>query len=74
MMARWWDLYGAELCSTVGGAEFRVTRPPRDRESALALAEEHAIYCPDRIHQGMGTLERLAAALLNAPVWYFWWD
>lgn len=56
--------------------EFRVTSPPRDRDTALALAWEHFVFCPDRVHQGTDeeTLEALAAELLDAPVWYFWWD
>jgi hypothetical protein len=43
---------------------------------ALALAWEHFVYCPDRVYQctRTGTLDELAAELLNAPVWYFWWD
>ena len=74
-MASWWDRFGAELVALWDGiAEFRVTRPPRDRDSALALAHEHFIYCPDRIHQSDLTLEGLAAILLDAPVRHFWWD
>jgi hypothetical protein len=59
-----------------GRLEVRVARPPTDRVGALALAWEHFVYCPDRVYQGTrtGTLDELAAELLNAPVRYFWWD
>jgi hypothetical protein len=47
-----------------------------DRSGALRLAAEHFEYCTDRVYQSTDeeTLEALAAQLLDAPVWYFWWD
>ena len=35
---------------------------------------EQFAYCPDIVDQGAGTLEALAAVLVNASVWFFWWD
>lgn len=71
----WEERFGARIaCATGSTVEFTVDRPPRVREEALRLAREHFLYCPDQIDQGYGTFERLAAALLDAPVWRFWWD
>lgn len=72
---RWHEKYGAELVACGGDTlEFRVANPPRTREEALALAREQAGYCPDIVLQGVETVEGLAATILNAPVWFFWWD
>jgi hypothetical protein len=74
LMAHWWERYGAEPAAMWNETiEFHVTRPPRDRASELAVAEEHFIYCPDRL-QEVDSIEALAAELLDAPVWHFWWD
>jgi hypothetical protein len=71
----WQQQYGAELVAmTKDELEFRVARPPCDRLAALRLARAHFLYCGDRISQGEGSLENLAAKLLNADAWYFWWD
>lgn len=76
VMRRWEAEYGAELVMMDGQAvlQFRVARPPRDRRRAMKLAVEHYLYCTDRVNQGTGTIERLAAELLDASVWYFWFD
>lgn len=71
----WHDRYGAELvAATHDVVEMQVARPPTTREAALALATEQFFYCEDIVTQGMETLERLAAILLNGTAWYFWWD
>jgi hypothetical protein len=54
--------------------EFAVARPPQDREGALALAHEQFVYFTDNVAQGTQRIEALAAALLGAHVWHFWWD
>ncbi len=78
LQRRWAKRYGAELMHVQDDAvaQFWVTDPPREREGALRLAAEHFEYCPDRVFQSTNaeTLEALAAQLLGAPVWYFWWD
>ena len=48
--------------------------PPRDRETALALAAEHYAFCPDNINQATGTVAAYAESLRNNRVWSFWWD
>lgn len=71
----WRERFGAEPIAVQDGTvECWVSRPPADRKAALALATEQAAYCPDIVEQGVGTVAALAATLLEAPVWYFWWD
>ncbi|RZI56578.1 MAG: DUF4253 domain-containing protein [Rubrivivax sp.] len=71
----WAERHGAQVaCITGSVVEFVVDRPPATADEALALAREHFLYCDDLVIQGYGTLEGLAAALLDAPVWSFWWD
>jgi hypothetical protein len=67
--------HGAELVGATSDViELHVARPPRDRVSALSLANQQYRYCYDIVEQGTGSIEALAATLLGAPVWYFWWD
>ena len=71
----WGEKYGATVASiTSDVVEFTVDRPPQTREEALQLAREHYLYCSDIVDQGVESIEVLAATLLNAPVWFFWWD
>ena len=71
----WLEKYGASVVSLADDVvELIVARPPRTREEALALAKEQYIYCPDIVQQGVGSVEALAATLINSTVWFFWWD
>lgn len=71
----WGEKYGAKVaCITDDVIEMIVTRPPTTKEGALELAKEQYLYCADIVDQGTESIEALAAALLNARVWYFWWD
>ena len=54
--------------------EMTVERPPTTRAEATRLAVVQFAYCRDIVDQGAGTVEALAAALLDAPLWFFWWD
>jgi uncharacterized protein DUF4253 len=77
MLKHWHERYGADLMSmTDTTVEVWVRLPPRDRESSWQLAWEHYVYCRETIGYDLmtNTLEDLAARLLNAPRWYFWWD
>ncbi len=73
---RYWEQrYGAQVaCIADDVIELTVDRPPQTREEALALARQQFIYCADIVHQGTGSLEALAATLLDGSVWFFWWD
>lgn len=55
-------------------AELLVERPPKDRQVALALAEEQFIYCSDIVLQGTESIEALAVGLVGGSAWFFWWD
>lgn len=71
----WGEKYGATAaCTTTDVIEMNVSRPPTTREDALELAKEQYLYCADIVNQGTETIEALAAALIDAPVWFFWWD
>jgi hypothetical protein len=75
IMHSWHERYGAEVVGiTPDVVELRVARPPRKRADALALAREQYLYCGDIVDQGTETLDSLAAELLGATAWYFWWD
>lgn len=67
--------FGARLLSIGPGAEISLLahRPPRTLEAAREIAEEHSAFCTECAGQGLRT-GRDAPALLNAPVWTFWWD
>ena len=71
----WHAQYGAQVaCVADDVIEFTVSKPPTTAEAAQALARQQAIYCPDIVDQGQGSEAALAASLLGAKVWYFWWD
>ena len=75
LMRSWNMRFGTELMTlTRDTIEMIVERPPIDRGEAIELAKEHYLYCPDTIEQGFGTIDRLAASLLNGRIWHFWWD
>ena len=70
----WSERYGAEIVGIGGDTiEGTVARPPTTREEALALAWEHCAYCPDIVEQGTECVAALAATLLDADKWFFFW-
>jgi hypothetical protein len=72
---KWHQEYGSEIACLSGDViECTVKNPPSSRQSALALAREQFVYCSDIVHQGVGSLEALAATLIKSKTWYFWWD
>lgn len=72
---RWHERFGAEIASITSDVmEFNVARPPATRDAALELAKEQYAFCSDIVHQGVGDISTLAAALHNSNYWYFWWD
>jgi hypothetical protein len=71
----WLEQYGAVVASVADDViEMTVDRPPTSRADALFLARQHHVYCPDIVHQNLGSIEALAAGLLNGKTWFFWWD
>lgn len=75
LLRDWQARFGAELIAlTTDTLELAVSRPPTTRVDALALAREQYAYCTDIVDQGTQTVGRLAASVLDAPYWFFWWD
>ena len=75
LMRAWERQYGAQVAGISHDVvEMIVERPPTTRAEASRLAVVQFAYCRDIVEQGVGTVEDLAATLLNAPYWFFWWD
>jgi hypothetical protein len=74
VLRSWEDRFGARLID-VGFADLRllVGRPPRTLEAAQRIAAEQAVLADDCI-DGARDVPDIAARLLNAPIWTFWWD
>ena len=71
----WAEKYGAVLTSmTFDTIEFAIERPIMQKDEAIEMAKLQYAYCPDIVDQGTGTIDELAAVLIGATVWYFWWD
>lgn len=72
VLRSWEDRFGACLID-VGFAEIRllVERPPRPL-AAERIAAEHYVLA-DRSGEGLQAVSRIAASLVNAPIWAFWW-
>lgn len=71
----WHENYGADIITLSSDViECTVSRPPTEREQALALAWEQFVYCSDIVFQGTQTLSSLAATLCGGKTWFFWWD
>jgi len=70
------DRFSAALLKLGPGAELRllVERPPRTLEHATQIAAEHSVFCDECAGQGLRELPEIAAALVSAPIWAFWWD
>jgi hypothetical protein len=74
VLRSWEDRFGARLID-VGFADIRllVERPPRTLATAQRIAAEHVILAGDCI-DGFREIPNVAARLVNAPIWTFWWD
>jgi hypothetical protein len=71
----WRERFGAELVGMgFDTINLRVSRGPKSREEALALAQEQYVYCNDIVDQGTQTYSALAASLMASDWWFFWWD
>ena len=74
VLRSWEDRFGARLVG-VGEDIVRllVERPPRTPEAAQRLAAEQVVLADDCI-DGDRYVSGIAARLVSAPVWTFWWD
>ena len=74
VLRSWEDRFGARLIG-VGYADLRlfVERPPRTLEAAQRLAAEQVVLADECI-ASFRDIPNIAARLVNAPIWTFWWD
>ena len=74
VLRSWEDRFGARLID-VGYDTVRllVERPPRTLEAARRLAAEQVVLADDCI-DGARDVRDIAARLVSAPIWTFWWD
>jgi Domain of unknown function (DUF4253) len=70
------DRFGATLLSLGPGADMQllVERPPRTLEHATRVAAEHSVFADECAGRGLGRISEIAAAIVGAPIWTFWWD
>lgn len=72
---RWSKAYDGEIVGlSFDTIEWEVCKPPTTQAEAMKLAWEQFLFCEDIVTQGIGTINKLAATLLNSPYWFFWWD
>ena len=72
---RWFESHEAVVVAvTVDLVEYAVKSPPTERTDAESLAREHCLYSPDMGMESQGGVLDLAARLLNAGYWQFWWQ
>jgi Domain of unknown function (DUF4253) len=74
VLRSWEGRFGARLID-VGYDTLRllVERPPRTLEAAQRIAAEHVVLADDCI-DGARDIPGIAARLVNALIWTFWWD
>ena len=74
VLRSWEDRFGARLID-IGDDSLRllVKRPPRTLAAAQRLAAEQVVLADDCI-DGARDVPDIAARLVNAPIWTFWWD
>jgi hypothetical protein len=74
VLRSWEERFGARLID-VGYADLRllVERPPRTLEAAQRVAAEQVLLADECI-DGFRDIPNVAARLVNAPIWTFWWD
>jgi Domain of unknown function (DUF4253) len=73
VLRSWEERFGARLLE-VGFADIRllVERPPRSLAAAERVAAEHYVFCDAA--DGTNDIASIAASLVSAPIWSFWWD
>ena len=50
-----------------------VNHPPKGPAESLPVADELLVFCPD-LEMAYESPEALAEALIDDPLWFFWWD
>jgi hypothetical protein len=73
VLRSWEERFGARLLAlTHDEAYLLVERPPHDLDAALPVAAEHFVFCDEPA--GRQPVLTTAEEIVNAPLWYFWWD
>jgi hypothetical protein len=75
VLRSWEARFGARLL-TIDPSRIQLLaeRPPRTAAAAERLAAEHFAFCDECGGQGLRYVSAIAASLVRAPVWTFWWD
>jgi hypothetical protein len=76
VLRSWEERYGARLLRLGADAILQVVaeRPPRTTQAAIALAAEHYAFADETGGIPADSVEAIAARLIDAAVWTFWWD
>jgi hypothetical protein len=76
VLRSWEDRFGAQLLTVGHGAKITllVKRPPHDHNAAQHLAAEHVVFCDECAGRGLRDISDISDAIINAPIWTFWWD
>ena len=76
ILRSWETRFGATLLHLGPGAvmQLLVERPPHHLAAAQPVAAEHHVFCDECGGAGLREVSKIAAALINAPIWTFWWD
>ena len=76
MLRSWEDRFGARLLSIGPDAaelHLLVQRPPRTEQAAEQIAAEQRAFADESL-EAFDEIPQQARALVNAPIWRFWWD
>lgn len=76
VLRSWETRYGARPLRMGNDATLKVLveRPPRDYDTARRVAVEHLSLADECNGRSGYSVTELAAALIDAPIWTFWWD
>jgi Domain of unknown function (DUF4253) len=76
VLRSWETRFGARLLQIGADAILRVLveRPPSTLEHAQRVAAEHCAFADELDERADYTVASLAASLVGAPIWTFWWD
>ncbi len=73
-LREWHARHGAEPIDFGSGLLTLIVRPIEDPAEAKRIALEQYALCEDMGNGGEDSIRVLAAGLLRAPLWTFWWD
>jgi len=75
VLRSWEARFGARLLKIGPNRIWLLVKcPPRDSAAAVRLAAEHFAFCDECGGQGLRYVSAIAASLVGAPIWTFWWD